>query len=47
LHIAGSTSRVQKGESLRDKWNEWAGKRLWPNRRREKEKMTLREIGIL
>jgi hypothetical protein len=25
LHIAGSTCRVQKGESLRDKWNEWLG----------------------
>jgi hypothetical protein len=47
LHIAGSTCRVQKGESLRNKWSEWTGRRLWPNRRREKEMMTLREIGIL
>jgi hypothetical protein len=46
LHIVGSTCRVQKGESLRDKWNEWA-RWLWPSWRREKETMTLREIEIL
>jgi hypothetical protein len=47
LHIAGSTYRVQKGELLRDKWNEWTEKWLWPYRRREKGIMTLQEIGIL